>query len=1345
MHSLSKVLGLSLLAVMLSFCPASSCQIFTNPIRVATPVDPNTVVAGDLNGDGRVDLIWFQVTSTNSIGHVLLRQTNGGYLAGLDITIPGVPSGVPMCATADVTRDGRLDLICVTLSTTTAIATVFVFPGNGDGSFGTFVSTQVGGQYGQGIILTLAGDLNRDGIPDFILQDDYYTPALVLLSNGSGGFLPTKTVPNSYNYGGPVSADINGDGILDILWPEGAGVALGKGDGSFGNLLTPYSPGYANAPITCAFHDLDGDGKIDALCGYLANGNGAGTAFDILHGNGDGTFNPTPIAHQVFGSSSVNRSGSGDFLTPDLIRDVNGDGIPDVLAFSGDGMAVLLGQPGLTFGAPAHYAQAFSGYGLSARISAQEEYTDLNGDGLIDVLAAGPNGLYLTYGHADGTFGSAVVTKVSEENGRISVSDFNGDGKPDIVSTGAPVTSLSFGKGDGGFAAPVPLPGSPFATGSPLYVADFNGDGKQDILSTDSSYAYHLMLGNGDGTFAPAITTTGLAAARSSTSSTDNYTPPYGLTGDLNSDGKADLFSLTFASTSSTYSLVSALSNGDGTFHSVTTNYTAPAYNSAFYFTPIAPALGDFAHRGKLDAVYFLNQNVYVVQGNGDGSFSTTPTVLAIPVVAGVQANWLQAIQAADLDGDGNLDIVFLSWFEPGLYYSYQGGPSCVLVYYGKGDGTFGPATQAGCFTHAYTDLRVADFNGDGRPDIVLQTASTLNNYVVGLIDNQGGRAFGSELNYTAGSLSGDLFVSDLNLDGRPDLVFGNQRYEAGYSANSVTVLLNESSAVVTGTLTSAPNPSYIGQPFSLTATLIPPSPSTLYAGAITFYVDGTVIGSAPLSSNAATIAGPTTLTSGTHQISATWPGDISDPSLTLNASHTVLQYPLQIALTCAPNPSTLGQAVMLSTVFTATPPAGVPASSAPYTGTLSFSDGSTVLEQQQVPTAGYSFMTSSLSSGSHTLTATYSGDIAYANSTASCTETVNKLPTTTQLSLNPIPSASNSFQLVAKIAPATATALSPSGTVDFTVDGAYAGTGAVDPATGIASYNDAGVTGGNHIFGCSYGGDANFAGSVCPSDSAKTAPAPDTLTLISSVNPAAAGSSITFTANLSTNNKPAAGEVVVFTLSANGVTQAQGFATTDANGNAVYRSAGLAPGSYTVSALFAGDNNLQNAFSPTLIQLVVINPTATSLTASPNPGYAGNSVILTTTVTATGTSNSVPPSPSGTVTFLDRATILGTAALNGSGTATLTTTSLVVGVHSLTATYQASPLFLGSHLRRAQRRSWPAPSPSASHPTQLPSRLASRVRPISIWRALASLPGHSNSPTARCRRTLQPRSILQW
>ncbi|WP_263377580.1 FG-GAP-like repeat-containing protein [Granulicella paludicola] len=1260
-------------ALTLAVCISANCQHFSNPVRVATPVDPDSIISGDLNGDGLPDLLWFNVTTTSSIGHVLLAQVGGGYISGQTFTIPGAPTGVPMCATADVTRDGKIDLICATLYSTSYSATVLVFPGNGDGTFAAPVTTPLGSQYGAGIILTLVGDLNADGIPDFILQDDYSTPAFVLLSDGHGGFLPTRNIPNSYNFDVPISADINGDGIPDILWPNGAGVALGTGNGSFAaTLLSPY--GVGQQPVTCAFHDMDGDGKLDAVCGYLITGNVDGTAFDILHGNGDGTFNPTPIAHMMFGSSAVSGSGVGDFLQPDMIRDVNGDGIPDILATAGDGLTVIMGEPGLKFKNPVPYALAYSGYNFTSRTSALEQYVDINADGVEDVIAAGPNGIYLLYGHADGTFGSAVTTKISEENGHIGVADFNGDGKPDIVSTGQPQTSLSFGIGDGTFAAPVPVTKSPFAPLSLIYVADFNGDGKPDLLSNDANSNYYLMLGNGDGTFASALPTTGLTGALKNTTVTADGTVPYALTADLNTDGKADFFVIVANSLSPTYSLVSALSAGNGTFKSVSTSYPAPPYGTSLYFTPVATVLSDFAHRGQLDAAYYLNQAVYVVRGNGDGSFSTSPTILPVPTVAGIEAGSFQALQSADMDGDGNQDLVFLSTFQ--AYPYYQGGPSCVFIYFGNGDGTFSSPVQAGCFTHNYSDLRVADLNGDGRPDIVLQTASSLNTYVVGEVDNLGSRTFGPEVNYTAGSLSGDLFVADVNLDGRPDLVFGNQQYASGYSANSVTVLLNESSATATGKLTSTPNPSYVGEPFSITVALIPPTSGTLYTGNITFYVDGNPIGSTPLSGNSATIAGPTNLAQGVHQLSASWPGDANNPSLNLNGSQTVLLYPLQISLTCSPNPSLIGQGVSLSTQFVAGPPVGVPGSTAPFTGTLSFYDGSILLQQQMVATQGTSFNVSTLTGGTHSLIATYSGDNVYATSTASCSQVVEKLPTTSNVSVSSSPIAGQPFAFTATVTPVSPTSSIPTGTVNFLVDGTIVGNAAVNPATGLANFNDSGITGGNHTVSCTYSGDNTFSSSICPAVSVGVTAAPSLLKLASAPNPAYTGTPIAITANLTGNGKAAIGDSVTFTISVGSTIISQSTVTTDSNGDAIFTATGLLPGTYTLMASFAGTLSLQSASSTPITQIVLINASNITLSPTPNPAYQGQVVTLVATVGNGGTTSSTP---SGTVSFLDGTTTIATGTLDAKGVATVTTSTLALGTHSLTASYPSGTVFTGS------------------------------------------------------------------
>ncbi len=1254
------------LAFAMLLCASASCQSFTNPLRIATPVDPDAVLSGDLNGDGRPDLIWLQVTSSNTVGHIVLAQASGGYLAGQTFMLPGAPTGVPNCLIADVTRDGKPDVLCAALYSSTSSVTVFVFPGNGDGTLGAPVSSQFTSQLGPSIYFVPVGDLNGDGVPDFILENIYYTPALVLLSDGKGGFLPPKTVANSYNYSVPVAVDINGDGIPDILWPEGAAVALGKGDGSFGNLTSPYST--ASGPRTCVFHDMDGDGKLDAVCGYLESGV-MGTALDILHGNGDGTFNPSPISHTTFGSASISRTGTGVLLMPEVVADVNGDGIPDVLAFGGDGLTVLLGQPGLTFAPPAEYAVGYSGFSPFLGAWVQRKYADLNGDGSLDVLTAGPNGMYVLYGRANGTFSSALTTRTSEETGRTAVADFNGDGKPDLVSTGEPQPTLSLGKGDGTFSAPVPILGAPFAYNQPILVADFNGDGKPDLLSADSSSNHYLMLGRGDGSFGTAIATSGLPAALTPSSSTVSYTAGYALTADMNGDGKADLFFFDTDPQSPTYRLVSALSAGDGTFRTVSTSYPAPVYVSGiFYYTPAAAVLGDFAHRGQLDAAYYINEKIYVAHGHGDGSFDAALTVLATPTVAGAQPVYQQAMQVGDFDGDGKLDLAFLSWYTPGGTYFYQTGPSCVFIYYGNGDGTFQSPVQAGCFVHAYSDFRVADINGDGRPDIILQTASSLNEFVVGTITNLGGRLFGPEVNYTAGSLSGDFYVADFNGDGRPDLLFGNQRYEAGYGADSVTVLLNNGPQTATGILTSSPDPSYIGQSFTLTAALTPPVPGTVYTGTITFYVDGNSIGVVPLSGNTATITNPLALGAGTHQLLAIWSGDVYNAALTFGASHTVLQLPLQVALTCSPDPSIAGKTVTLAAQLTATPPPGLAVSSAPFMGTLSFYEGATLLGQQQVAGAGFSLNTTTLTVGTHSIMASYAADSVYASGSGSCSEVVTALPTVSALSVSPTSTTFGSpVKLTATVSPATPPgAGTPTGTVSF-----YNGSSSLVAATlvnGVASTTLSTLPSGTYALTCTYNGSSVYGGSSCNTVPVTVAPAASALTLTSSLNPAPALTSITFTAHLTTNSQPApAGNIIV--LSLNGQTISL---TTDATGSASYSLSTLTPGSYPVNASFAATSNLL-ASTASLTEVVNALATTTSLTAAPNPAYFGQVVTLTASVAANGSAVTT-----GMVTFFDGTVMLGQQPL--STTASYTTSAFAVGTHPITAVYTpAGSVFLAS------------------------------------------------------------------
>jgi hypothetical protein len=190
-----------------------------------------------------------------------------------------------------------------------------------------------------------------------------------------------------------VVMDLNGDGKPDIVSSYGPTVWFGLGNGNFQSAKS-----YAQFE-SCIYKDMDGDGHADAVCGatVLTDGSvGPGdtdgeTRLAILHGNADGSFNPTPVYTKDFGDQTP---GSGDFINPIAVADVNGDGTPDLLTFTTDGFSVMLGRPGgkTDFSNPTHYAVgSFGNVGQTSTA-----FADLNGDGIVDIASSGPNGIYLT-------------------------------------------------------------------------------------------------------------------------------------------------------------------------------------------------------------------------------------------------------------------------------------------------------------------------------------------------------------------------------------------------------------------------------------------------------------------------------------------------------------------------------------------------------------------------------------------------------------------------------------------------------------------------------------------------------------------------------------------------------------------------------------------------------------------------------------------------------------------------------------------------------------------------------------------------------------------------------------
>jgi hypothetical protein len=188
------------------------------------------------------------------------------------------------------------------------------------------------------------------------------------------------------------------------------------------------------------------------------------------------------------------------------------------------------------------------------------------------------------------------------------------------------------------------------------------------------------------------------------------------------------------------------------------------------------------------------------------------------------------------------------------------------------------------------------------------------------------------------------------------------------YSSASATVSLTVNKVTPTVVLTSSANPTVYGGSVTFTA-----QTAASATGTMTFYDGAAIIGTGTLSGGVATFT-VNSLGAGTHSITASYPGDSNYLSAVSAAvSQIVTRAPVTITVTSSLNPSSFGQSVTFT--FTV---AGVSGLATP-TGTIAFSDGSTLLASPTLNAFGVAtYTTVMLSGGSHTLSAVYGGDANY-------------------------------------------------------------------------------------------------------------------------------------------------------------------------------------------------------------------------------------------------------------------------------------------------------------------------------------------------------------------------------
>jgi hypothetical protein len=819
----------------------------------------------------------------------------------------------------------------------------------------------------------------------------------------------------------------------------------------------------------------------------------------------------------------------------------------------------------------------------------------LNTDNNLDVVTGdAAQTISVLLGNGDGTFQPKVnyagcnVGKALQ----IVLADFNRDGVTDIALGCSDGTNgglvIILGSGDGTFKTPVYYPTGDVAS---IAIGDFNNDGLLDIaLSNKSQRNVTFFLGDGTGKFLQEkvpISTPALAHGV--------------VVADFNMDGKDDVaYAVDTATPNSSLSdLYLALGNGDGTFQ-------IPA-------SPVATQIGEFLTSGDTNADDFpdvvsssitrpgsgnnnVGNSLFVLLGNGKGAFQTTTYVSDIP----------SDPHLADVNGDGIPDII-------------AGGSTGALVYQGNGDGTFQDYQEPGIGGFALTyAVNAGDYNNDGNADLIGTDADTPR-AAVSLSQVQQ-TSVASALTHVA------VFP----------LGSGIHNVDASYSGDSVyvgsisaTVPLTAAPVNTTLTLTSSALSSILpGQSVVLTAMLAPytvgPPTTTTNNELVTFFTGTTLLGSGKLV-NGVAILTTTALPIGANALTAVFAGDSNyNPS----NSNTVTATVSNVLLSSSPNPSTYLQSV----TFTGTVPTG-------KTGTIVFFDGSTSIGSGVISGTTATFTTSSLSVGSHNITAHYNSSISDV-----LVQVVNQATPIVTVTTSGPSTYGN---------PVTITATVPSGTtgtITITSGGATLGSGPVNPATGTVTISTTILPVGSDPITASYGGDTNNNPATGTTTQTVTKASPKE-TLSSSLNPSPANQSVVFTASLPSNTTG----TVTFTSGSTILGT-----STLANGVAAVTTSTLPIGADPITATYNGDAN-NNAATATLTQTVDKATPPVTVTTS-GPSTYGNPVTITTTV---------PPGTTGTITITSGGTTLGSGTVNPTtGAVVITTTTLPVGADPITASY---------------------------------------------------------------------------
>lgn len=801
------------LAGKIAFATKQDYYTNTNPaaLRAVTMVD--------IDGDGKPDMV---AASEGGSPITVLRNTSTSGITSFDFRLGfGNGNSFYSLTIGDVDGDGKPDVIGISGFSIVSVFRNTSTPGNI--SFADYLSFGTGGQAKSVSI----GDIDRDGKPDLAVSNGLGNSISVLRNTSTIGVISFATkvdfVITNNNYSVSMG-DMDGDGKVDLMASNGNSntISVLRNTSTIGTVSFATKVDFAtgtNSSSLC-IGDIDGNGKLDiaitnqtsntlsvlrntstvSVLSFAAKVDFAtGTApIAIAIGDIDGDGKPDlGVANSTANTVSVlrNTSISGtisfvakvDFATGSnplyvTIGDNDGDGKPDLAvanysydsvsifqqlpivtlaSFSpasgpigtsvtiiGTGFNATAGQNSVYFGAVKASVTAASATSLTVTVPIGATYENISVTNLGVALTGYSVKPFTVTLAGNIAFGNKQDFATGTTPTSVSIGDIDSDGKSDMVVTSYNNNKVSVYRnistsGNTNFDAKVD-----FATNSSpnmVKLIDIDGDGKLDLIVLNGQFNIMSVFRNtsvsGTITFAAKVDL------------------PSGLNsldvsiGDLNNDGKPDL--VTANANSNTVSVYRNISTLGSVIFAAKVDLTP-------FSGTISVAIDDIDGDGKSDLIIANNGPTVSVLRN------TTTTATTISFAAKVDFSidiYASVLKIGDIDGDGKLDIATSNWDTNVISILRNTSTIGVLSFAAKVNFAAGANTIF---------LSIGDIDGDGKPDISASNYGGISVSVFRSLSSPGVINFATKVDFTTGTGPKSNSISDIDGDGKPDLVVVN-------------------------------------------------------------------------------------------------------------------------------------------------------------------------------------------------------------------------------------------------------------------------------------------------------------------------------------------------------------------------------------------------------------------------------------------------------------------------------------------------------------------------------------------------------------------------------------------